>query len=153
MIRDVGREEITYNTPPTMFEAGTPGIVQQIGLGVAVDYMMGIGMQEIAAHEATICAYAGQKLGGLNWLNLQGNSAHKGAIFSFTLDGAAHAHDISTVLDKKGVAVRAGHHCAQPLMDHLDVSATCRASFAMYNTEAEVDALVEGLEFCHELFG
>jgi cysteine desulfurase/selenocysteine lyase len=153
MIRDVGREEITYNTPPTMFEAGTPGIVQQIGLGVAVDYMMGIGMQEIAAHEATICAYAGQKLGGLNWLNLQGNSAHKGAIFSFTLDGAAHAHDISTVLDKKGVAVRAGHHCAQPLMDHLDVSATCRASFAMYNTESEVDALVEGLEFCHELFG
>ena len=153
MIRDVGREEITYNSPPTMFEAGTPGIVQQIGLGVAVDYMMGIGMQEIAAHEATICAYAGQKLGGLNWLNVQGNSAHKGAIFSFTLDGAAHAHDISTVLDKKGVAVRAGHHCAQPLMDHLDVSATCRASFAMYNTEAEVDALVEGLEFCHELFG
>ena len=153
MIRDVGREEITYNTPPTMFEAGTPGIVQQIGLGVAVDYMMGVGMQEIAAHEATICAYAGQKLGGLNWLNVQGNSAHKGAIFSFTLDGAAHAHDISTVLDKKGVAVRAGHHCAQPLMDHLDVSATCRASFAMYNTEAEVDALVEGLEFCHELFG
>ena len=153
MIRDVGREEITYNTTPTMFEAGTPGIVQQIGLGVAVDYMMGIGMQEIAAHEATICAYAGQKLGGLNWLNVQGNSADKGAIFSFTLDGAAHAHDISTVLDKKGVAVRAGHHCAQPLMDHLDVSATCRASFAMYNTEAEVDALVEGLEFCHELFG
>ena len=153
MIRDVGREKITYNTPPTMFEAGTPGIVQQIGLGVAVDYMMGIGMQEIAAHEATICTYAGQKLGGLNWLNVQGNSAHKGAIFSFTLDGAAHAHDISTVLDKKGVAVRAGHHCAQPLMDHLDVSATCRASFAMYNTEAEVDALVEGLEFCHELFG
>ena len=153
MIRDVGREEITYNTPPTIFEAGTPGIVQQIGLGVAVDYMMGIGMQEIAAHEATICAYAGQKLGGLNWLNVQGNSAHKGAIFSFPLDGAAHAHDISTVLDKKGVAVRAGHHCAQPLMDHLDVSATCRASFAMYNTEAEVDALVEGLEFCHELFG
>lgn len=153
MIRDVGREEITYNNPPTIFEAGTPGIVQQIGLGVAVDYMMGVGMQEIAAHEATICAYAGQKLGGLNWLNVQGNSAHKGAIFSFTLDGAAHAHDISTVLDKKGVAVRAGHHCAQPLMDHLDVSATCRASFAMYNTEAEVDALVEGLEFCHELFG
>ena len=153
MIRDVGREEITYNTPPTMFEAGTPGIVQQIGLGVAVDYMMGIGMQEIAAHEASICAYAGQRLGRLNWLNVQGNSANKGAIFSFTLDGAAHAHDISTVLDKKGIAVRAGHHCAQPLMDHLDVSATCRASFAMYNTVAEVDALVEGLEFCHELFG
>ena len=153
MIRDVGREEVTYNTPPMMFEAGTPGIVQQIGLGVAVDYMMGIGMQQIAAHEASICAYARQRLDGLNWLNVQGHSASKGAIFSFTLDGAAHAHDISTVLDKKGIAVRAGHHCAQPLMDHLAVSATCRASFAMYNTKAEVDALVEGLEFRHELFG
>ena len=153
MIRDVGREEVTYNTPPMMFEAGTPGIVQQTGLGVAVDYMMEIGMQEIAAHEASICAYARQKLDGLNWLTVQGQSASKGAIFSFTLDGAAHAHDISTVLDKKGIAVRAGHHCAQPLMDHLSVNATCRASFAMYNTTAEVDALVEGLEFCHELFG
>ena len=153
MIRDVGREEVTYNTPPMMFEAGTPGIVQQIGLGVAVDSMMEIGMQEIAAHEASICAYARQKLDGLNWLTVQGQSASKGAIFSFTLDGAAHAHDISTVLDKKGIAVRAGHHCAQPLMDHLSVNATCRASFAMYNTTAEVDALVEGLEFCHELFG
>ena len=153
MIRDVGREEVTYNTPPMMFEAGTPGIVQQIGLGVAVDYMMEIGMQEIAAHEASICAYARQKFDGLNWLTVQGQSASKGAIFSFTLDGAAHAHDISTVLDKKGIAVRAGHHCAQPLMDHLSVNATCRASFAMYNTTAEVDALVEGLEFCHELFG
>ena len=153
MIRDVGREEIIYNTPPMMFEAGTPGIVQQIGLGVAVDYMMEIGMQEIAAHEASICAYARQRLDGLNWLNVQGNSTAKGAIFSFTLEGAAHAHDISTVLDKKGIAVRAGQHCAQPLMDHLAVSATCRASFAMYNTVSEVDALVEGLEFCHELFG
>ena len=153
MIRDVGREEIIYNTPPMMFEAGTPGIVQQIGLGVAVDYMMEIGMQEIAAHEASICAYARQRLDGLNWLNVQGNSTAKGAIFSFTLEGAAHAHDISTVLDKKGIAVRAGQHCAQPLMDHLAVSATCRASFAMYDTVAEVDALVEGLEFCHELFG
>ncbi len=153
MIRDVGREVVTYNSPPMMFEAGTPSIVQQIGLGVAVDYMMGIGMQEIAAHEASLCAYARQRLGGLNWLNVQGHSASKGAIFSFTLDGAAHAHDISTVLDKMGIAVRAGHHCAQPLMDHLAVSATCRASFAMYNTKAEVDALVEGLEFCNELFG
>ena len=153
MIRDVGREEVTYNTPPMMFEAGTPGIVQQIGLGVAVDYMMEIGMEEISAHEASIGAYARQRLDGLNWLNVQGQSVGKGAIFSFTLDGAAHAHDISTVLDKKGIAVRAGQHCAQPLMDHLSVNATCRASFAMYNTTAEVDALVEGLEFCHELFG
>ena len=152
MIRDVGREVVTYNDPPMKFEAGTPGIVQQIGMGVALDYMMGVGMDNIAAHEKRLCAYARQRLDGLNWLNVQGTSATKGAIFSFTLDGAAHAHDISTVLDKKGVAVRAGHHCAQPLMEHLGVTATCRASFGMYNTEAEVDALVDALELCHELF-
>ena len=127
MIRDVTREMITYNDPPMKFEAGTPGIVQQIGLGVALDYMMGVGMDAIAAHEKRLCAYARQRLDGLNWLNVQGKSASKGAIFSFTLEGAAHAHDISTVLDKKGVAVRAGHHCAQPLMEHLGVTATCRA--------------------------
>ena len=153
MIRDVGREVITYNSPPMMFEAGTPAIVQQIGLGVALDYMMDAGMDNIAAHEKALCGYARKRLDGLNWLNVQGQSATKGAIFSFTLNGPAHAHDISTVLDKKGIAVRAGHHCAQPLMDFLDVTATCRASFAMYNTEAEVDALVDGLEFCQELFG
>ena len=153
MIRDVGREVITYNSPPMMFEAGTPGIVQQIGLGVALDYMMDIGMKNIAVHEKALCGYARDRLDGLNWLNVQGQSATKGAIFSFTLNGPAHAHDISTVLDKKGIAVRAGQHCAQPLMEFLDVTATCRASFAMYNNEAEVDALVDGLEFCQELFG
>ena len=152
MIREVHRDEITWNAPPMKFEAGTPGIVQQIGLGVALDYMSAVGMEEIAAHEADLTQYARTRLAGLNWLNVQGNSAHKGAIFSFTIDGAAHAHDISTVLDKKGVAVRAGHHCAQPLMDHMGVTATCRASFAMYNTRAEVDALVEALELCHDLF-
>ncbi|MCB1368802.1 MAG: cysteine desulfurase [Rhodobacteraceae bacterium] len=152
MIRDVGRDVVTYNDPPMKFEAGTPAIVQQIGLGVALDFMMGIGMENIAAHEKRLCAYARTRLDGLNWLNVQGNSANKGAIFSFTLEGAAHAHDISTVLDKKGVAVRAGHHCAQPLMQHLGVSATCRASFGMYNTEAEVDALIDALELCHDLF-
>ncbi|WP_340301585.1 cysteine desulfurase [Roseobacter sp. HKCCD5988] len=152
MIREVHRDEITWNDPPMKFEAGTPGIVQQIGLGVALDYMSAVGMEAIAAHEADLTQYARARLAGLNWLNVQGNSAHKGAIFSFTIDGAAHAHDISTVLDKKGVAVRAGHHCAQPLMDHMGVTATCRASFAMYNTRAEVDALVEALELCHDLF-
>ena len=152
MIREVTRDEVSYNDPPMKFEAGTPGIVQQIGLGAALDYMMGVGMENIAAHEKRLCTYARQRLDGLNWLNVQGQSASKGAIFSFTLDGAAHAHDISTVLDKKGVAVRAGHHCAQPLMEHLGVTATCRASFGMYNTEAEVDALVDALELCHELF-
>ncbi|UYP69399.1 cysteine desulfurase [Thalassobacter stenotrophicus] len=152
MIRDVHRDTITWNDPPMKFEAGTPGIVQQIGLGVALDYMMGVGMEAIAAHETSLRDYARTRLDGLNWLNVQGKSATKAAIFSFTLEGAAHAHDISTVLDKKGVAVRAGHHCAQPLMDHMGVPATCRASFAMYNTTNEVDALVDALELCHDLF-
>ena len=152
MIREVTRETVTYNTPPMKFEAGTPGIVQQIGMGVALDYLMGLGMENIAAHERTLRDYARARLKGLNWLNIQGDSAGKGAIFSFTLQGPAHAHDISTILDKKGIAVRAGTHCAMPLMQHFGLSATCRASFAMYNTPAEVDALVEALEFCHELF-
>ena len=152
MIREVTRDHVTYNDPPMKFEAGTPGFVQQIGLGVALEYMMALGMENIAAHEARLREYAQDRLTGLNWLNLQGNAPQKGAIFSFTLDGAAHAHDISTVLDKKGVAVRAGHQCAQPLMEHLGVTATCRASFGMYNTVEEVDALVEALELCHELF-
>jgi len=152
MIRDVGREVVTYNDAPMKFEAGTPGIVQTIGLGVALEYMMDVGMDNIAAHEAALRDYAKTRLDGLNWLNVQGQTPDKAAIFSFTLDGAAHAHDISTVLDKRGVAVRAGHHCAQPLMDHLGVPATCRASFGMYNTEAEVDVLVDALELCHELF-
>ena len=152
MIRDVSRDTVTYNDPPMKFEAGTPGIVQQIGLGVALEYMMGLGMENIAAHERQIRDYARAKLAGLNWVQVQGNSATKGAIFSFTLDGAAHAHDISTVLDKRGIAVRAGTHCAMPLMEHLGVGATCRASFALYNTEAEVDALISALNLCHDLF-
>ena len=114
---------------------------------------MGLGMDAIAAHERSLRDYARARLGGLNWLNVQGTSDSKGAIFSFTLNGAAHAHDISTVLDKKGVAVRAGTHCAMPLMSHMGVGATCRASFALYNTPAEVDVLVEALELCHDLFG
>ena len=153
MIREVSRDVITYNDPPHKFEAGTPGIVQTIGLGAALEYMMDLGMTDIAAHEKKLRDYANERLGGLNWLNIQGNSATKGAIFSFTLDGAAHAHDISTVVDQKGIAVRAGHHCAQPLMEHLGVSATCRASFGLYNTAEEVDKLVEALELCHDLFG
>ncbi|WP_424970248.1 cysteine desulfurase [Dinoroseobacter sp. S76] len=153
MIREVSRDVVTYNDPPMKFEAGTPGIVQTIGLGVALDYMMDLGMSNIAAHEDRLRDYARTRLDGLNWLNVQGQTADKAAIFSFTLEGAAHAHDISTVLDKKGVAVRAGHHCAQPLMDHMGVPATCRASFGLYNTEAEVDVLVDALELCHELFG
>ncbi len=152
MIREVTRDNVIYNDPPMKFEAGTPGIVQQIGLGVALDYMMGLGMGNIAAHERQIRNYAMIKLAGLNWLQVQGNSATKGAIFSFTLDGAAHAHDISTVLDKRGIAVRAGTHCAMPLMQHLGVGATCRASFGLYNTQTDVDALISALELCHDLF-
>jgi cysteine desulfurase/selenocysteine lyase len=153
MIREVTREAVTYNDPPMKFEAGTPGIVQQIGMGVALEYMMSVGMDAITTHERHLRDHARARLGGLNWLNVQGNSATKGAIFSFTLNGAAHAHDISTILDKRGIAVRAGTHCAMPLMAHMGVGATCRASFAMYNTVEEVDALVDALEFCQELFG
>lgn len=152
MIREVSRDVVTYNDPPMKFEAGTPGIVQTIGFGAALDYLTGLGMENIAAHEERIGAYAQNRLNGLNWLNIQGTAPGKAAIYSFTLDGAAHAHDISTVLDKKGIAVRAGHHCAQPLMEHLGVTATCRASFGLYNTEAEVDTLVDALELCHDLF-
>ena len=152
MIREVHKDEITWNDPPMKFEAGTPGIVQQIGLGVALDYMMGLGMDNVAAHEAALRDYARAKLDGLNWLQVQGTTPDKAAIFSFTLDGAAHPHDISTVLDKRGVAVRAGHHCAAPLMDHMGLTATTRASFGLYNTKEEVDALVSALELCHDLF-
>jgi cysteine desulfurase/selenocysteine lyase len=153
MIREVTRDGVTYNDPPMKFEAGTPGIVQTIGLGVALEYMMGIGMGSISAHEDDLSRYAQERLAGLNWINVQGTAPDKAAIFSFTMQGAAHAHDISTILDKKGVAVRAGQHCTGPLMEHLGVSATCRASFAMYNTRAEVDVLIEALELAHELFG
>ncbi|WP_114286406.1 cysteine desulfurase [Candidatus Halocynthiibacter alkanivorans] len=152
MIREVTRDLVTYNDPPMKFEAGTPGIVQIIGLGVALEYLMTVGMDRIAAHEQELAAYASLRFSGLNWLKIQGTAADKAAIFSFTLEGAAHAHDISTVLDKKGVAVRAGHHCAQPLMQHLGVTATCRASFGMYNTTGEIDTLVDALELCHDLF-
>ncbi len=153
MIREVSKDAVIYNDPPMKFEAGTPGIVQTIGMGVALEYMMALGMDKIAAHEDALSKYAQTRLNGLNWLQVQGTTPDKAAIFSFTIDGAGHAHDISTILDKKGVAVRAGHHCAGPLMDHLGVSATCRASFGLYNTESEIDTLIEALELAHDLFG
>lgn len=152
MIREVARDHVSYADPPMKFEAGTPGIVQQIGLGAALDYLTALGMENVAAHEETLRDYARARLSGLNWLTLQGTAPDKGAIFSFTMAGAAHAHDISTILDRKGVAVRAGHHCAQPLMEHLGLAATCRASFGLYNTREEVDVLVDALELAHELF-
>ncbi len=152
MIREVTKDGVIYNDAPMKFEAGTPGIVQMIGLGVALDYMTSVGLDQIAAHEASLRDYAMTKLAGLNWIQVQGTTPDKGAIFSFTMDGAAHAHDISTILDKKGVAVRAGQHCCGPLMEHMNLNATCRASFGMYNTTGEVDTLIDALELAHDLF-
>lgn len=151
MIKEVHKDNVIYNDPPMMLEAGTPGIVQTIGFGVALDYMMGIGFEAIQAHEKTLTDYAQSQLGSLNWLTLQGAARDKGPIFSFTLQGAAHAHDISTILDRKGIAVRAGQHCAGPLMEFMGVTASCRASFAFYNSLEEVDRLVDGLHLAHDL--
>jgi cysteine desulfurase/selenocysteine lyase len=151
MIESVSTDRITYGKAPHKFEAGTPPIVQAIGLGAALNYMMQIGRDRIAAHEAELKEYAHRRLGELNWLKIHGNARNKGAIVSFTIDGL-HPHDISTIIDRSGVAVRAGHHCAQPLMERLGVTATCRASFAMYNTKDEVDTLFEALKKAHEFF-
>ena len=151
MIEHVAVNRITYNKTPHKFEAGTPAIVEAIGLGSALNYMMQIGRDKIAAHEADLAAYAQERLGALPWLKIYGTAPGKGAIVSFTVDGL-HPHDVSTIVDRSGVAIRAGHHCAQPLMDRLGVTATCRASFAMYNTRDEVDALVAALTKAHDLF-
>jgi len=153
MIKEVHKDTVIYNDPPMKFEAGTPGIVQTIGFGVALNYMMNIGLNNIAEYEAELKEYALTKLTSLNWLRLQGQPDNRGAIFSFTMENAGHAHDISTILDKKGVAVRAGQHCAGPLMDQLGITASCRASFAFYNTKSEVDTLVEALQLANDLFG
>ena len=153
MIKEVHMDSVIYNEAPMKFEAGTPGIVQTIGFGVALNYMMNIGLKNIAEYEAELKDYAFEKLTALNWLKLQGQPDDKGAIFSFTMDNAGHAHDISTILDKKGVAVRAGQHCAGPLMDHMGINASCRASFAFYNTKSEVDTLVNALHLANDLFG
>ena len=153
MIKEVHKDTVIYNDPPMKFEAGTPGIVQTIGFGVALNYMMNIGLNNIAEYETELKEYALTKLTSLNWLRLQGQPDNRGAIFSFTMENAGHAHDISTILDKKGVAVRAGQHCAGPLMDHLGITASCRASFAFYNTKSEVNTLVEALQLANDLFG
>jgi len=151
MIESVQQDAISYGQPPHKFEAGTPPIVQAIGLGAALNYMMQVGRERIARHEAALKDYAHERLSGLNWLKLYGTAADKGAIVAFGIDGL-HPHDISTIIDRSGVAVRAGHHCAQPLMQRLGVTATCRASFAMYNTKAEVDALAAALIKAHDFF-
>ncbi|MEO0546750.1 MAG: cysteine desulfurase [Pseudomonadota bacterium] len=151
MILDVTTDGVTYNEPPHRFEAGTPPIVQAIGLGAALDYMEAIGRDAIAEHEADIRDYASQRLREINSLRIIGDAPDKGAIFSFELEGI-HAHDVSMVIDRSGVAVRAGTHCAQPLMQRFGVTSTCRASFGLYNTRSEVDALVDSLEKARAFF-
>jgi cysteine desulfurase/selenocysteine lyase len=152
MIFDVTQDMVTYNDPPHRFEAGTPPIVQAIGLGVALEYMEGIGREAIAAHEASLRDYAHERLHGINSLHIYGNAPGKGAIVSFNLEGI-HPHDVSMVIDRSGVAVRAGTHCAQPLLQSFGTTSTCRASFGLYNTKAEVDALAEALEKARKFFG
>ena len=151
MIHDVTMDTVTYAEPPHRFEAGTPPIVQAIGLAAALDYMDAIGRDSIAAHEATLKDYAHERLGAMNSIRIFGEAPGKGAIVSFEMVGA-HAHDVATVLDRKGVAVRAGTHCAQPLLDRFGVTSTCRASFGMYNTHAEIDALADALEKAQMMF-
>jgi cysteine desulfurase/selenocysteine lyase len=151
MIREVSEDNVTYGEPPHRFEAGTPPIVQAIGLGAALDYMRAVGLDAIAAHEASLSAYAHERLGAVNALEIYGHAAGKGAIVAFNLKGA-HAHDVATVLDRSAVAVRAGTHCAQPLLKRLGVTSTCRASFALYNTVDEIDRLAEALAKARDLF-
>ena len=152
MINEVTMDGVSYNDPPHRFEAGTPAIVQAIGLGAALDYMRGLGLDGIAAHEAKLRDYAMQRLSEINSLRIFGRAKHKGAIVSFNMEGA-HAHDVATVIDRAGVAVRAGTHCTQPLLQRFGVTATCRASFAMYNTLEEVDVLAEALISARRIFG
>ena len=152
MIFDVTEDMVTYNDPPHRFEAGTPPIVQAIGLGAALDYIDGVGREAIAAHEAMLRDYAHQRLSAINSLRIFGNAPGKGAIVSFEIEGV-HAHDISMVIDRSGVAVRAGTHCAQPLLQRYGVTSTCRASFGMYNTVQEIDVLAEALDKARAFFG
>ena len=152
MIRSVSFAETTYADPPLRFEAGTPPIVEAIGLGAAIDYVNAIGHEAIAAHEAGLLAYATERLQQIEGLRIYGSAKEKAAILSFTMEGI-HPHDIGTIIDREGVAIRVGHHCAQPLMQRFGIPATARASFGLYNTRDEVDALARALEKVKELFG
>ncbi|HDO51376.1 MAG TPA: cysteine desulfurase [Rhizobiales bacterium] len=151
MIGTVTTDKVTYATPPHRFEAGTPAIVQAIGLGAALDYMMGVGLERIKVHEDAVHEYAKQRLGEINSLRMIGTAPGKGSIISFEMEGA-HPHDISTIIDRSGIAVRAGTHCAEPLLARYGVTSTCRASFAMYNTAEEVDALAAALVKAQDFF-
>ncbi|MCZ8261640.1 MAG: cysteine desulfurase [Beijerinckiaceae bacterium] len=151
MIREVSEDGVTYGGPPHRFEAGTPPLVQAIGLGAAIDYVNAIGKDAIRAHEDDLVAYAHARLGEINSISILGKARHKGAIVSFS-HAHAHAHDIATVIDRQGVAVRAGTHCTMPLLKRFGKTATCRASFALYNTREEVDRLAEALVRADRLF-
>jgi cysteine desulfurase/selenocysteine lyase len=152
MIRKVTFEETEYNVLPYKFEAGTPNIADVVGLGAALDYLNEIGMANIAAYEGELLAYATEKAKQIKGLRIIGEARQKGAILGFILD-KIHPHDIGTMLDSLGIAVRAGHHCAMPVMDFFKVPATARASFAMYNTKEEIDVLMKGIESLIEVFG
>ena len=151
MIKAVACGEITYGDPPHRFEAGTPAIVEAIGLGAAVRFMMQLGRDNIRAHEAKLSAYAHERLGAMNSIRIIGQAKDKGPILSFEMNGA-HAHDVATVIDRDGVAVRAGTHCAMPLLDRFGATSTCRASFGLYNTMAEVDKLADALQKASRMF-
>jgi cysteine desulfurase/selenocysteine lyase len=152
MIRKVTFEETEYNTLPYKFEAGTPDIAGVVGLGAAIDYLNEIGMNNIAVYEAELLSYATEKARQIKGLRIIGEAEQKGAILSFVLD-RIHPHDIGTMLDSLGIAIRAGHHCAMPVMDFFEVPATARASFAMYNTKDEINVLMNGIESLIEVFG
>ena len=152
MIEEVTEDIVTYNHPPHRFEAGTPPIAQAIGLGAAIEYVEKIGRAAILAHEENLRDYAHERLRQINSLRIFGDAKDKGAIISFELEGI-HAHDVSMVIDRAGVAVRAGTHCAQPLLKRFGVTSTCRASFAMYNTRDEIDVLADALEKARKFFG
>ena len=151
MIREVSCDAVSYGDPPHRFEAVTPPIVQAIGLGAAIDYIESIGKTRIRQHESSLLAYAQERLRGINSLRIIGTAVDKGALVSFEMQNA-HAHDFATVIDRSGIAVRAGTHCAMPLLDRFGVTATCRASFALYNTMEEVDALTVALTRAQEMF-
>ena len=152
MIASVSFEKTVFQAPPLRFEAGTPAIPETIALGAAIDYLGELGMDNIAAHEAEVLAYAHERLAAVPGFTMYGRAAEKSSIVSFTLDGV-HAHDVGTIVDRAGVALRVGHHCAQPLMDRLGVVATARASLGLYNTKQEIDVLAESLEQVREIFG
>jgi len=151
MISSVTFEKTTYNVLPYKFEAGTPDIAGAIALGAALDYISGIGMDKIAAHEQELLAYATETVGAIPGVQLIGTASERAGVLSFVLDGV-HPHDLGTILDREGIAIRTGHHCAQPVMERFHIPATARASFAVYNTREEVDALVGGIRAAREVF-